>query len=90
MPPIGQGDRFVGMVTDCDIALRLVAEGSDPAPTKVHEVMTAELRYVYKDDDLAHVANAMVEQQVRRLPVRSRSRRLTDVVSLPNIAREGE
>ncbi|HEX3346946.1 MAG TPA: CBS domain-containing protein, partial [Acetobacteraceae bacterium] len=41
--PVGDGDRLVGMVTDRDVALRLVAEGRDPAQTKVREVMTPEI-----------------------------------------------
>ena len=35
--PVGDGDRLVGMVTDRDVAVRLVAEGRDPAQTKVRD-----------------------------------------------------
>jgi CBS domain-containing protein len=87
--PVGEGDRLVGMVTDRDVALRLVAEGKDPARTKVREVMTPEVRYVFEDEDLGHVADTMAEQQVRRLPVVNHDKRLVGVVSLGDIARQG-
>lgn len=85
--PVGEGDRLVGMVTDRDVAVRLAAEGRDPARTKVREVMSADVRYVFEDEDLGHVAENMAQQQVRRLPVMNRQRRLVGVVSLGDIAK---
>ena len=85
--PVGDGDRLVGMVTDRDLALRLVAEGRDPRQTRVRDVMTPEVRYVFEDEDLDHVADNMAEQQVRRLPVVNRDKRLVGVISLADLAR---
>ena len=86
--PVGEGDRLVvGMVTDRDVAVGLVAEGRDPARTKVREVMSKEVRYVFEDEDLEHVAENMAEQQVRRLPVMNRQKRLVGIVSLGDIAK---
>jgi CBS domain-containing protein len=85
--PVGEGDRLVGIVTDRDIALRLAAEGKDPARTKVREVMTQDLKYVFEDEDLEHVADNMAEQQVRRLPVVNRDKRVVGVISLGDLAR---
>ncbi len=87
--PVGEGDRLVGMVTDRDVAVRLVAEGRDPRQTRVREVMTPEVRYVFDDEDLDHVAENMAEQQVRRLPVVNRDKRLVGVVSLADLSRNG-
>lgn len=84
--PVGEGDRLVGMVTDRDVAVRLVAEGRDPARTKVREVMTPDVNYVFEDEDIEHVAENMAQQQVRRLPVMNRQKRLVGVVSLGDIA----
>jgi len=89
MLPVGEGDRLVGVVTDRDVAMRLVADGRDPARTKVREVMTSEIRYVFEDEDLGSVAENMAEQQLRRLPVLSRNKRLVGIVSLSDLAREG-
>ncbi|MDI3308709.1 MAG: CBS domain-containing protein [Acetobacteraceae bacterium] len=86
--PVREGDRLVGMVTDRDVAIRLVAEGKDPARTKVREVMSPEVRYVFEDEGLEHVAENMAEQQLRRLPVVNREKRLVGILSLGDIARQ--
>jgi CBS domain-containing protein len=83
--PVGENDRLIGMVTDRDIAIRAVAEGKGP-DTPVREVMTTDMRYVFEDEDLAHVAKNMGEIQVRRLPVVNRDKRLVGIVSLGDIA----
>jgi CBS domain-containing protein len=85
--PVGEGDRLVGMVTDRDVAVRLVAEGRDPARTKVRDVMSQEVRYVFEDEELEHVADNMAEQQVRRLPVMNREKRLVGMLSLGDMAK---
>jgi CBS domain-containing protein len=85
--PVGEGDKLVGIVTDRDVTLRLVAEGKDPARTKVREVMTQDVKYVFEDEALDHVADNMAEQQVRRLPVVNRNKRLVGVVSIGDLSR---
>ena len=88
--PVGDNDRLVGMITDRDIAIRAVAQGKGP-DTPVREVMSTEqVLYCYEDEELDHVAKNMSEQQVRRLPVVNREKRLVGIVSLGNLAqREG-
>ena len=49
--------------------------------------MTADVRYVFEDEDLEHVAENMAEQQVRRMPVMNRQKRLVGVVSLGDVAK---
>jgi CBS domain-containing protein len=87
MLPVREGDRLIGIVTDRDVTLRLVAEGKDPARTKVREVMSQDLKYVFEDEELAHVADNMAEQQIRRLPVVNRNKRLVGVISLGDLSR---
>lgn len=79
----------MGMLTDRDLAIRALAQGKDPARTKVREAMTAEMRYVFEDEDVHRAADLMAEQQVRRLPVLSRGKRLVGIVSLGDIATTG-
>ena len=86
--PVGENDRLIGMVTDRDVALRLAAEGKNPAQTKVREVMTPEVRYVFEDEDLHRVAATMAAQRVRRLPVLNREKRLVGIVSIGDLAAE--
>ena len=88
--PVGDNDRLVGMITDRDIAIRAVALGKGP-DTPVRDVMSTEqVLFCYEDEELDHVAKNMSEQQVRRLPVVNRDKRLVGIVSLGNLAqREG-
>src|SRR3989440_2484377 len=84
--PVGENDRLVGMITDRDIAIRAVAQGKGP-DTPVREVMTTEqVLYCYDDEDLDHVAKNMASQQVRRLPVVNRDKRLVGIVSFGDVA----
>jgi CBS domain-containing protein len=77
---------LVGVITDRDIAIRAVAEGKGP-DTKVRDVMSQEqVMYCYDDEELSHVAQNMAENQVRRLPVVNRDKRLVGIVSLGDVA----
>lgn len=83
--PVGENDRLVGMITDRDIAIRAVAQGKG-ADTKVSEAMTSEVKYCYEDDEVDEIARNMGEQQVRRLPVLNREKRLVGIITLGDIA----
>ena len=84
--PVGDNDRLVGMITDRDIAIRAVAQGKGP-DTPVREVMSdSKVLYCYEDEELDHVAKNMSQQQVRRLPVVNREKRLVGIVSFGNLA----
>jgi CBS domain-containing protein len=83
--PVGENDRLVGIITDRDIAIRAVAAGKS-ADTKVREIMSAEVKYCFDDDDLDEVALNMADIKVRRLPVINHEKRLVGIVSLGDIA----
>jgi CBS domain-containing protein len=87
--PVGENDQLVGMVTDRDIAVRGVAKGHDPS-TKVREVMSAEVKYCFDDEDVLHVAKNMADIQVRRLPVVNRAKRLVGIVSIGDLATQAK
>jgi CBS domain-containing protein len=84
--PVAENDRLIGMVTDRDIAIRAVAEGS--LQTKVSEVMTREMLYCFDDQELDDVAKNMGQNQVRRLPVINHDKRLVGILSLGDLARK--
>ena len=86
MLPVCNGDQLVGMLTDRDITVRATAEGRDPKTTKVHEVMTPEVVYVFEDDDVSEAARIMMEQQIRRLVVLNQSKKLAGIISLGDLA----
>jgi CBS domain-containing protein/sporulation protein YlmC with PRC-barrel domain len=86
MLPVCSGDQLVGMLTDRDITVRATAEGRDPKTTRVHEVMTPEVVYVFENDDVSEAARIMMEQQVRRLVVLNQSKQLAGIISLGDLA----
>jgi CBS domain-containing protein len=83
--PVGENDRLVGMITDRDIAIRAVAEGKGP-DTPVRDVMTRDIKYCYEDEELDHVSRNMAENQVKRLPVVNRDKRLVGILAVADIA----
>ena len=87
--PVGENDRLVGMVTDRDIAIRAVAAGKGPQ-TPVRDVMSADVKYCFEDDDTEQVARNMGDQQVRRLPVVNREKRLVGILSLGDMTAGGD
>lgn len=87
--PVGESDRLVGMITDRDIAIRAVANGLG-ADATVGEIMSRDVRWCYEDDDSEEVLSTMADQQIRRMPVLNRQKRLVGIISLGDIAQEHE
>jgi CBS domain-containing protein len=83
--PVGENDRLVGVITDRDIAVRAVAAGKSP-DTPIREIMSAEVKYCFEDDDISDVARNMAEIKLRRLPVVDGRKRLVGIISLGDIA----
>ena len=87
--PVAEGDRLVGYVTDRDLVVRGLAQGFS-ADTHVHDVMTDQVLYCFEDEDVEEVAVNMADNQVRRLPVLSREKRLVGIVALGDLATKGD
>jgi CBS domain-containing protein len=87
--PVADGDKLVGMITDRDIAIRAVARGLDPE-TEVREVMSRDVKYCFEDESVEDVLRNMGDNQLRRLPVLSRDKRLVGIVSLSDLADDSE
>jgi CBS domain-containing protein len=83
--PVGENDRLIGMITDRDIAIRGVAKGKGPR-AKVRDVMTEDVVYCFDDQDVEEVTQNMGDNQVRRLPVVNRDKRLVGILSLGDVA----
>ena len=79
--PVGENDRLVGMITDRDIAVRAIADGRGP-DAKIREVMSAEVKYCFDDEDVQDVLRNMGDIRLRRLPVVDRNKRLVGIISL--------
>src|SRR5579863_7973538 len=79
--PVGEDDRLVGMVTDRDITIRIVAKGLDASQAQIREAMTAGIGYCFEDQEVDEIVETMKHEQVRRLPVLDRGKRLVGILS---------
>jgi CBS domain-containing protein len=77
---------LVGIVTDRDLALKVVGEGRDPQNTRVEEVMTRKLITCRADDDVERAMNAMAQYQLRRIPVVRDNMKLVGIISQADVA----
>jgi CBS domain-containing protein len=83
--PITDDKELVGMVTDRDITMRVVAEAADPQKTSVEGIYSRQLISVEPDKDLEEALQLMARHQVRRLPVVENGR-LVGIVAQADIA----
>ena len=88
--PIVDGDQLVGMVTDRDTVIRVVAEGKDPQSTTVGEIASRDLVTIDPEQDLEEALRLMAQHQVRRLPVAEEDGRLVGILAQADVAREGK
>jgi CBS domain-containing protein len=88
--PIVDGERVVGVVTDRDIAIQVVAAGKDPQSTKVSEVASKNLVTIDPQQGLDEALRLMAQHQIRRLPVVEEDGRLVGIVAQADVARQGD
>jgi CBS domain-containing protein len=86
LPICGDDDRLKGMVTDRDIVVKCVAEGGDPASTKVADLAEGKPVTIGADDSVEETLRTMREHGVRRLPVIDGDR-LVGIVTQADVAR---
>jgi len=78
--------KLVGIVTDRDLAIQVVAAGKDPNSVKVKDVMTREPVTCRADQDLEGALEAMEKYQIRRLPVIDESGHLIGIIAQADVA----
>src|SRR5438093_4434151 len=88
--PIVEGDKLVGVVTDRDITIEVVAQGKDPQSTKVTDVASRDLVTIDPQQNLDEAMRLMAEHQVRRLPVVEEDGKLIGIVAQADIARRAD
>ncbi|MBI1193486.1 MAG: CBS domain-containing protein [Bacteroidetes bacterium] len=84
--PIGENDRLIGMVTDRDIVVRGLSNGSNLSTLSARDVMTKRVLYCHEDDDIKDAVSLMKKNQVRRLPVLNGDKRMTGMLSLGDVS----
>jgi CBS domain-containing protein len=78
--------KLLGIITDRDLALEIVAEVRDPQKTQVDRVMTRELITCRADDDLQQALKKMSEAQLRRLPIVDEDGTLLGIIAQADVA----
>ena len=84
--PIVDSGRLVGIITDRDIVVRVLAGGKDPKTTRVSDAMTADPVTVSPETSVDEAQKVMADRQVRRLPV-VEDGRLVGLVVIGQVAR---
>ena len=78
--------KLAGIVTDRDLAIKVVAEGRDPKTTPVEDVMSEGLVTCRDNDDVRSVLKLMEENQLRRIPVVDKNDRLQGIIAQADVA----
>jgi CBS domain-containing protein len=87
--PVVDGSRLVGIVTDRDVVIQVVAGERDPATTTVSEICSTEPAVAHGDESLVDALTRMAAKQVRRLPV-VEGDELIGMLSQADVARAAE
>ncbi|MNC90470.1 Hypoxic response protein 1 [compost metagenome] len=83
-----EGARLIGVVTDRDLAVRLVADGRD-GNTTVRDVMSSkQIATCRPDEDLDRVMDTMAREQVRRIPIVDERGALVGIVAQADVVRK--
>lgn len=83
--PVAEGGKLMGLVTDRDLVIRVVAERKDPNSVKLSEIATKSPVTISPDAKLAEAMDLMSQNRVRRLPV-MKGEELVGIVSLGDAA----
>ena len=67
--PLVDGDQLVGVITDRDIVIHIVAEGLDAQTERIESFMTREMVTATPDTSVEEASQIMAREQIRRLPV---------------------
>ena len=81
--------RVIGMVTDRDLCMNVIAEGRDPQNTTVGDCMTDRVVTCSPNDAVEKVTELMRENQIRRVPVVIEGAELQGIVSLADVVERG-
>lgn len=78
--------RLMGIVTDRDLALNIVAESRDAHSVRIEEVMTRNPVTCREGDDVDKAMSAMADHQIRRIPVVDQQNRMVGIIAQADLA----
>jgi CBS domain-containing protein len=77
--------RPVGILTDRDLVIRLIAEGRDAEKTPVSEIVTYEAATIPRDSSVETAVRIMSDRGVRRLPIVTDDNKVTGIVTADDL-----
>jgi CBS domain-containing protein len=87
VPVIDEERKLLGVITDRDIIVRCVAAGDVPSSCRVEDYMTAPALWLQEDTSLEQIANLMIVQAIRRVPITDGEGTLRGIVALADLDR---
>lgn len=83
--PVAEGEELLGLVTDRDLVVRVIADRRDPTEVKLGEILTKSPVTVTPDTRVSEARDLMAEHRIRRLPV-VKAEKLVGIISMGDIA----
>ncbi len=80
-----EDDQLVGIFSERDVMLRVVAEKKDPGQTLVATVMTGDPERVGGDTESGDALELMVKRHIRHLPIVDADEELIGLASIRNL-----
>lgn len=81
---VDDGGRPVGIITDRDIVVSVVADSKNPVEILVEEVMTKKLIVVQEDTSIFEILKILAKNNIRRVPVMKKGK-LVGIVSVDDL-----
>jgi CBS domain-containing protein len=90
LPVVDEAERLIGIVTDRDVAVRVVGRGLNPEATMVGDVASHDVAALTPDHDLDEALRLMAREQVRRVPIVVRENLLVGMLAQADVAQAGK
>lgn len=90
LPVVDEGERLIGILTDRDVAVRVVGRGLNPDTTVVSDVASTDVAVLTPDHDLDDALRLMAREQVRRVPIVVRENQLVGIIAQADVAHAGK
>lgn len=85
-----QARKLMGVVTDRDLCMNVVAEGRDPGGVTVQQSMTTKVVTCSPNDSVDRATELMRENQIRRIPIVNEQRELVGILAMADIVTRGD
>jgi CBS domain-containing protein len=84
---VKEGDRPAGIITDRDLAIRVMAEGKKPAEVRAEDVMSRNVITFQDSMGIYEALQKMTDEGIRRMPIVDASGRLIGIITMDDMVR---